>query len=117
VERKSHFRYSALLDTLRCLTPDSPADPYHGRRRVFATYKRGWEKLCRLHPGVMERVYWELADNPYSRTYAVHHHRMAGCLRDFWEIEVSGGERVRCRRGADGDPTVVYAGPAPPDTH
>jgi hypothetical protein len=65
----------------------------------------------------MERVYRELADSPYPRTYSGRHHRMAGRLGDFWEFEVGGGERVRYKRGADGDPVIVYAGPAPPDTH
>lgn len=92
-------------------------ESYRGRHRVYATRKREWEKLCQSRPAVMERVYRELADNPYPRTYAGRHHRMAGRLRDFWEFEVGGGERVRYKRGADGDPVVVYAGPAPPDTH
>ena len=42
---------------------------------------------------------------------------MAGRLKDFWEWEVGGGERVRYKRGPDGAPVVVYAGPAPSDTH
>jgi hypothetical protein len=34
-----------------------------------------------------------------------------------WEYEVGGGERIRYKERADGDPVVTYAGPAPPDTH
>jgi hypothetical protein len=36
--------------------------------------------------------------------------------REPWELEVDGGERVRYKRGEDGDPVVVYAGPEPPDS-
>ena len=96
---------------------EPPGEPYRGRHRVYSTVDRNWQKLCRSHPGVVERVYRQLADNPYPPSYRGRHHRMAGRLKDHWEFEVSGGHRVRYKRGPDGDPIVTYAGPAPPDTH
>lgn len=83
-----------------------------------AEVQRGWEHLCRSHPGTMIRCYVDLADHPFPAARTRRHHRLQGKrLRDFWEWEVGGGERVRYKRGPDGNPVVVYAGPAPSDTH
>lgn len=69
----------------------------------------------------MRRCYVELADKPFPRTQLPRHHRLKGRLRDFWEYEVGGGERVRYKMGEKGEAkncaVVVYAGPAPSDTH
>lgn len=66
----------------------------------------------------MRRCYIDLADRPFPTLPTPRHHRLKGKrLRDFWEWEVGSGERVRYKRGPDGEPVVVYAGPAPSDTH
>jgi hypothetical protein len=65
----------------------------------------------------MRRCYIELADNPFPPFPTPRHHEMKGRLAGVWEYEVGGGERVRYKRGEDGQPVVIYAGPAPPDTH
>lgn len=95
-----------------------PQGRYEGRHRVLSTVYRDWNKLCQSAPGPMRRCYIELADNPYPPGQLRRHHRLKGKrLKDSWEYEVTGGDRVRYRRGSDGDPVVVYAGSAPPDTH
>lgn len=94
-----------------------PRGRYNGRHRVFSTVKRQWDILCRSRPGPMRRCYVELADRPYPAAPTRRHHGMKGRLKDFWEYEVGGAERVRYKRGEDGDPVVSYAGSAPPDTH
>jgi hypothetical protein len=65
----------------------------------------------------MRRRYIELADSPYPPGQLPRHHRLKGKLKDFWEYEVTGGDRVRYRRGPNDDPVVTYAGSAPSDTH
>ncbi len=65
----------------------------------------------------MRICYIELADRPFPAFPGPRHHALKGKLRDFWEYEVGGGERVRYKRGNDGNPLVVYAGSAPSDTH
>lgn len=47
------------------------------------------------------------------------HHQLKGKLKGFWEYEVDGGARVRYKRGPEDRVIVlvVYAGPAPSDTH
>ena len=65
----------------------------------------------------MRDCYIELADHPFPVFPRSRHHPLKGKLRDFWEYEVGGGERVRYKRWNDGNPLVVYAGPAPSDTH
>lgn len=64
----------------------------------------------------MQRCYQELADNPFPPGQLSRHHRLKGKLKDLWEYEVSGGDRVRYKRGADSDPLVIYAGSHPSDT-
>lgn len=98
----------------------APGTSYKGVHTVRATArgKKGWEHLCRSHAGTMRRCYVDLADHPFPRLPTPRHHRLQGKkLRDFWEWEVGGGERVRYKAGPDGSPVVVYAGPAPSDTH
>ncbi len=65
----------------------------------------------------MRDCYIELADHPFPVFPRSRHHPLKGKLRDFWEYGVGGGERVRYKRGKDGNPLVMYAGPAPSDTH
>lgn len=72
-------------------------------------------------PGPMARCYEALANNPFPRFGTDRHHLLRGTRHRrgggvFWEYEVSGGERVRYKKGPEGDPTVVYAGPHPADT-
>lgn len=55
--------------------------------------------------------------NPFPPGNLRRHHELKGKLRGNWEYEVTGGERIRYKRSADGDPLITYAGPAPPDTH
>ena len=117
------------------MTPAEVAPPgaaYTGIHKVRATAtaknkafsvdvpagKKAWAHLCKSHAGVMRRCYIDLADNPFPKLPTPRHHRLKGKrLRDFWEWEVGGGERVRYKAGADGSPVVVYAGPAPSSTH
>ena len=105
------------------MTPAEVAPPgatYKGLHTVRATSsgKKGWAHLCQSHPGTMRRCYMDLADRPFPKLATPRHHRLRGRkLRDFWEWEVGGGERVRYKAGADGSPVVVYAGPSPSDTH
>ncbi|MFL5963270.1 MAG: hypothetical protein ACJ757_10310 [Gaiellaceae bacterium] len=65
----------------------------------------------------MDRAYREIADNPFPPGNLPRHHELKGKLRGHWEYEVGGGERIRYKERADGDPVVTYAGPAPSDTH
>ena len=94
-----------------------PGERYAGEGRVFARARRQWEQLCRSRPNAMRQCYAELADNPFPPGQLARHHRLKGKLRDHWEYEVGGGERVRYKRGPNGEPVVTYAGPAPADTH
>ncbi len=94
-----------------------PGVKYTGKHKVYSSVYRAWLKLCQNAPGPMRGCYIELADNPYPRGQLPRHHRLKGKLKHFWEYEVTGGDRVRYKRGADGNPLVVYAGSAPPDTH
>lgn len=64
----------------------------------------------------MRTCYIELADNPFPAFPESRHHRLKGKLKEFWEYEVGGGERVRYKK-RDDDPLVVYGGPAPSGTH
>jgi hypothetical protein len=92
-------------------------EKYEGANKVYSTVARDWETLCQNMPGPMRRCYIELADNPFPPGQLRRHHRLKGKLRQFWEYEVSGGDRVRYRRGPNGEVVVVYAGSAPADTH
>lgn len=95
-----------------------PGGKYAGKHRVYSSVYRDWNKLCQNAPGPMRRCYVELADRPCPPGQLPRHHQLKGKkLKGFWEFEVTGGARVRYKRGGDGDPVVVYAGPAPPDTH
>lgn len=95
-----------------------PKGTYEGSHKVHSSVYRDWSKLCQNAPGPMRPCYIELADNPYPPGQQPRHHRLKGKkLKDFWEYEITGGDRVRYKRGAAGDPLVVYAGSAPPDTH
>lgn len=94
-----------------------PKDRYQGKHKVYSSVYRHWGKLCQNTPGPMRRCYVELADNPGPPGQLPRHHRLKGRLKDYWEYEVSGGDRVRYKLGVDGDAVVVYAGPAPSDTH
>jgi mRNA-degrading endonuclease YafQ of YafQ-DinJ toxin-antitoxin module len=94
-----------------------PGEPYRGRHRVWATRPRAWQKLCQAVPGAMEAAYRELADNPFPPGNLRRHHQLKGRLKGHWEYEVTGGGRIRYKRGPDGDPVVTYAGSAPSDTH
>lgn len=98
---------------------DPPRGRYKGRHRVFATKPRQWVKLCQARPGPMRQCYVELADNPFPPGQLPRHHQLKGKLKGFWEYEVGGGARVRYTRGPEKRVVVlvVYAGPAPPDTH
>jgi hypothetical protein len=84
--------------------------------------RKQWEKLCGSHPGPMARCYEELSRNPCPSWPSPRHHQLKGRKHaqgagPFWEYEVGGGERVRYKRGEHGEAVVVYAGPAPADTH
>ena len=94
-----------------------PREEYDGKHKVHSSVYRDWRKLCQSSPGPMRRCYIVLVDHPYPPGQLPRHHRLKGRLKQCWEYEVSGGDRVRYKRGADGDPIVVYAGSAPPDTH
>jgi hypothetical protein len=54
-----------------------------------------------------------------TRPQALKNFRLKGKLKGFWEYEVDGGARVRYKRGPKDRVVVlvVYACPAPPDTH
>jgi hypothetical protein len=70
----------------------------------------------------MAKCYEELARNPCPSWPTARHHQLKGRKHaqgngPFWEYEVGGGERVRYKRGENGEAVVVYAGPSPPDTH
>jgi len=89
-----------------------------GKARIYGTSTgaRGWERLCRSKPAAMKRYYAELTGNPFPPSPTPRHHRLKGKLRNFWEYEVSGGDRVRHKRGPGGELVVVYAGSHPSDT-
>lgn len=96
---------------------NSPGSSYHGRFKVFATDWRGWDKLCQSKPVAMRRCYIELADRPFPPGQLLRHHRLKGRLQDFWEYELTGGDRIRYKHGSDGRPVIVtYAGGHPTDT-
>lgn len=81
-----------------------------------------WDKLCRSHRTAMASCYQELAANPFPAWPSPRHHKLKGKRMTqgkgpFWEYEVGGGERVRYKKGPNGEVVVVYAGPSPPDTH
>lgn len=95
----------------------APKKPYRGKHKVYATKKRQWQRICESYPTAMHRCYMELADNPFPPGQLERHHRLKGRLKEFCEYEVAGGARVRYKRGRKGEAIVVYAGPAPPDTH
>lgn len=95
----------------------TPGKPHRGKHRVFATKKRQWDKLCESYPAAMRRCYMELVDNPFPPGQRERHHELKGRLMGYWEYEVTGGGRVRYKRGRHGEVVVVYAGPAPADTH
>jgi hypothetical protein len=65
----------------------------------------------------MRRCYIDLADNPFPPGQLRRHHQLKGKLKGNWEYEVTGGDRVRYKRGPKGEVVVTYAGSAPPDTH
>lgn len=94
-----------------------PHGRYKGKQRVYSTSKRSWDKLCQEKPNSMRRCYIELADNPFPPGQLRRHHRLKGKLKEFWEYEVTGGDRIRYKRGPGGEVVVVYAGTAPSDTH
>jgi hypothetical protein len=94
-----------------------PGGTYDGRNKVYSSVARDWTKLCQSKPGPMRRCYIERADNPFPPGQLRRHHRLKRELKNFWEYEVAGGDRVRYKRGASGEVLVVYAGSAPPDTH
>lgn len=96
-----------------------PKGRYKGTHKVLANARgrRGWNALCQSRPGPMRTCHIELADHPFPAFPRTRHHALKGKLKDFWEYEVGGGERVRYKRHSDGNPLVVYAGPAPSDTH
>jgi mRNA-degrading endonuclease YafQ of YafQ-DinJ toxin-antitoxin module len=97
----------------------APKGRYSGRNKVYCTVYREWNKLCQNRPGPMRRCYIELADNPFPSLQTNRQHQLKGKLKGFWEYEVDGGTRIRYKRGpADRIVVlVVYAGPAPSDTH
>jgi mRNA-degrading endonuclease YafQ of YafQ-DinJ toxin-antitoxin module len=97
----------------------APKGRYSGSHKVYCTVYREWNKLCQNRPGPMRRCYIELADNPFPSLQANRHHQLRGKLKGFWEYEVDSGARVRYKRGPDDRVIVlvVYAGPAPSDTH
>ena len=97
----------------------APKGRYTGRNKVYCSVYRDWNTLCQNRPGPMRRCYIELADNPFPPMQTNRHHQLKGKLKGFWEYEVDGGARVRYKRGPDDHVVVlvVYAGPAPPDTH
>ena len=85
-----------------------PGAPYTGLHKVRATSsaKKGWAHLCKSHAGVMRRCYIDIADAPFPKLPAPRHHQLKGKkLRDFWEWEVGGGERVRYKVGPTGHPS------------
>jgi hypothetical protein len=102
-----------------------PKGAKKGRHAVLAantSRKKQWDKLCGSHPGAMVTCYMELATHPCPSWPTQRHHRLKGKKLSqgsgpFWEYEVGGGERVRYKQGPNGEAVVVYAGPAPPDTH
>lgn len=95
-----------------------PRGTYEGKHRIYGTARgaRGWQKLCQSKPGPMRRCYIELADRPFPPGQLPRHHRLKGRLKGTWEYEVSGGDRVRYKRGPGGTPVVTYAGSHPADT-
>lgn len=93
------------------------AKRYRGHNKVYSSVASAWDKLCQNNPGPMLRCYIELADNPFPPGQLPRHHRLKGQLKQFWEYEVTKGDRVRYKRGPTGEVVVVYAGSAPPDTH
>jgi len=94
-----------------------PGGKHKGRNKVHSSVARDWNKLCQNKPGPMRRCYIDLADNPFPPGQLRRHHRLKRELQDFWEYDVTGGDRVRYKRGPNGEVVVVYAGSAPPDTH
>lgn len=94
-----------------------PRGSYTGRHKVYSNVARDWNKLCQSKPAAMRSCYIELAEHPFPPGQLRRHHRLKGKLKDFWEYEVTGGERVRYKRGRNGEVLVVYAGSAPSDTH
>lgn len=94
-----------------------PGGRYEGRHRVFSSVARDWNRLCQNTPGPMRRCFVELADNPFPPGQLRRHHQLKGRLKGLWEYEVTGGDRVRYKRGPGGEVVVVYAGSAPADTH
>lgn len=98
---------------------NAPKGRYTGRHKLYCTVYRGWNKLCQNRPGPMRRCYIELADKPFPPAPTNRHHQLKGKLKGLWEYEVDSGARVRYKRGPDDRiiVLVVYAGPAPSDTH
>lgn len=104
-----------------------PPGVTRGRFAVLAanTRKRNqWDRLRGSHGQAMSRCYEELSANPCLciRPGSARHHQLKGKkfqqgAGPFWEYEVGGGARVRYKRGTKGEAVVVYAGPAPADTH
>lgn len=98
-----------------------PQNAVRGKHRIYATDERGWKKLCESRPNDMIRAYAEIANNPFPRVSLPRHHKLHGLTKklggDHWEYEVGGGERIRYKAGPSGEIVVVYAGPAPSDTH
>lgn len=94
-----------------------PGGKYAGRNAVFSTVAQAWNKLCQNKPGPMRRCYIELADNAFPPGQLRRHHQLKREFQGFWEFEVTGGDRVRYKRGPSGEVVVVYAGSAPSDTH
>jgi hypothetical protein len=92
-----------------------PGQPYKGKNRVYATSRgeRGWRTLCQNKPGPTRTCYIELADRPFPPFPTPRHHRMKGKLKDFWEYEVTGGDRVRYKESPNGKPLIVHAGGHP----
>lgn len=110
------------------MTPKVIAPPSGAKPRKFkvlaanTSARKQWDKLCKSHAGVMVKCYEELANNPCPAWPTPRHHQLKGKKHKqgngpFWEYEVGGGERVRYKRGPNGEAVVVYAGPAPADTH
>lgn len=65
----------------------------------------------------MARCYEDLTSAPFPKVPGERHHQLKANLREFWEWEVGGGSRIRYKQRDDGNPLVVYGGPAPSDTH